>query len=135
MSKLITDIESMSEDNTRLEQVFDSENIQLDHLSELVKQSIKEEEILTLKVYILLKMTEQIQSLFSFQKKQKITLINGGDGEIRTLEWLSPLHAFQACSFDRSDTSPHLKVASKCFSTCISRQTTSSWVCNSHDVL
>jgi hypothetical protein len=31
---------------------------------------------------------------------------NGGDGEIRTLEWLSPLHAFQACSFDRSDTSP-----------------------------
>ena len=96
----------MSEDNTRLEQVFDSENIQLDHLSELVKQSIKEEEILTLKVYILLKMAEQIQSLFSFQKKQKITLINGGDGEIRTLEWLSPLHAFQACSFDRSDTSP-----------------------------
>ena len=35
---------------------------------------------------------------------------NGGDGEIRTLEWLSPLHAFQACSFDRSDTSPHLKL-------------------------
>ena len=31
---------------------------------------------------------------------------NGGDGEIRTLEWLSPLHAFQACSFDRSDTTP-----------------------------
>ncbi len=34
------------------------------------------------------------------------TIKNGGDGEIRTLEWLSPLHAFQACSFDRSDTSP-----------------------------
>ena len=50
MSKLITEIESMSEDNTKLEQVFDSENIQLDHLSELVKQSINEEKILTLKL-------------------------------------------------------------------------------------
>lgn len=35
------------------------------------------------------------------------TIKNGGVGEIRTLEWLSPLNAFQAFSFDRSDTTPH----------------------------
>ena len=40
----------MSEDNTKLEQLFDSEQIQLGHLSELVRQSIREEEILTLKL-------------------------------------------------------------------------------------
>ena len=38
----------------------------------------------------------------SFRKKE-----NGGEREIRTLETLSSLHAFQACSFDRSDISPH----------------------------
>jgi hypothetical protein len=31
---------------------------------------------------------------------------NGGEGGIRTLEQFNPLHAFQACSFSRSDTSP-----------------------------
>ncbi len=31
---------------------------------------------------------------------------DGGDGGIRTHERISPLHAFQACSFNRSDTSP-----------------------------
>ena len=30
----------------------------------------------------------------------------GGEGGIRTLDGLSPIHTFQACSFDRSDTSP-----------------------------
>jgi hypothetical protein len=34
---------------------------------------------------------------------------NGGVGEIRTLEWLSPLHAFQACAFDRSATTPFIE--------------------------
>lgn len=33
---------------------------------------------------------------------------NGGESEIRTREGLSPLHAFQACSFNHSDISPHL---------------------------
>ena len=31
---------------------------------------------------------------------------DGGEGGIRTLDGLSPIHTFQACSFDRSDTSP-----------------------------
>ena len=33
-------------------------------------------------------------------------LKNGGEQEIRTLETLSRLHAFQACSFDHSDNPP-----------------------------
>ncbi len=32
----------------------------------------------------------------------------GGEGGIRTLEAVSRLHAFQACAFDRSATSPHV---------------------------
>ena len=31
----------------------------------------------------------------------------GGEGGIRTLEQFDPLHAFQACSFSHSDTSPY----------------------------
>ena len=30
----------------------------------------------------------------------------GGEGGIRTLDGLSPIHTFQACSLNRSDTSP-----------------------------
>ena len=33
---------------------------------------------------------------------------NGGEGEIRTLETLAHPHAFQACAFDHSATSPKL---------------------------
>ena len=32
---------------------------------------------------------------------------NGGEGGIRTHGRISPTHAFQACSLNRSDTSPH----------------------------
>src|SRR6266571_1673001 len=32
----------------------------------------------------------------------------GGEGGIRTHGWVSPTHAFQACSLNRSDTSPGL---------------------------
>ena len=32
----------------------------------------------------------------------------GGDGEIRTRDTVSRIHTFQACSFNRSDTSPGL---------------------------
>ena len=32
---------------------------------------------------------------------------NGGEGGIRTHGRVSPTHAFQACSLNRSDTSPH----------------------------
>src|SRR3954471_19142386 len=33
---------------------------------------------------------------------------NGGERGIRTLGRVSPTHAFQACSFNHSDISPHL---------------------------
>ena len=32
---------------------------------------------------------------------------NGGEGGIRTLGKVTPTHAFQACSFNHSDTSPY----------------------------
>ncbi len=32
--------------------------------------------------------------------------LNGGEGGIRTLDTLSRIHTFQACSFSHSDTSP-----------------------------
>ena len=38
--------------------------------------------------------------VFFFQQK------NGGENRIRTCEPLARLHAFQACSFNHSDTSP-----------------------------
>jgi hypothetical protein len=37
------------------------------------------------------------------KKKQRL---DGGEGEIRTHGRVSPTHAFQACSLNRSDTSP-----------------------------
>ena len=38
--------------------------------------------------------------------------LGGGEGGIRTLDEVSPIHTFQACSFSRSDTSPVKHVAS-----------------------
>ena len=35
-----------------------------------------------------------------------LKILCGGEGGIRTLDGLSPIHTFQACSFGRSDTSP-----------------------------
>ena len=35
----------------------------------------------------------------------------GGEGGIRTLDTLSRIHTFQACSFSHSDTSPYFFVA------------------------
>ena len=32
----------------------------------------------------------------------------GGEGEIRTLDTISCIHTFQACSLSHSDTSPYL---------------------------
>lgn len=32
----------------------------------------------------------------------------GGEGEIRTLDTVSCIHTFQACSLSHSDTSPYL---------------------------
>src|SRR5262249_33666956 len=39
-------------------------------------------------------------------KKDYISTICGGEGGIRTLETVARLHAFQACAFDHSATSP-----------------------------
>ena len=33
---------------------------------------------------------------------------NGGEKGIRTLDTIARIHAFQACAFDRSATSPYL---------------------------
>ena len=54
----------MSEGNKNIEALFFEEDIQLNHLSELVKQSIKEEELLTTK---LIEMDEE--GAFSFGEK------------------------------------------------------------------
>jgi hypothetical protein len=35
---------------------------------------------------------------------------SGGEEEIRTLDTVSRIHTFQACSFNHSDTSPDLDV-------------------------
>ena len=35
---------------------------------------------------------------------------NGGEKGIRTLETVARLHAFQACAFDHSATSPRIRV-------------------------
>src|SRR5260370_16693013 len=37
---------------------------------------------------------------------RSVTYRNGGEGGIRTHGRISPTHAFQACSLNRSDTSP-----------------------------
>ncbi len=41
----------------------------------------------------------------------RISGMTGGEGGIRTLGRVSPTHAFQACSFSHSDTSPFLPEA------------------------
>ena len=38
--------------------------------------------------------------------RQRIFLLSCGDEGIRTLDRVSPIHTFQACSFNHSDTSP-----------------------------
>ena len=38
---------------------------------------------------------------------EETSRLYGGEGGIRTLEGFNPLHAFQACSFSHSDTSPN----------------------------
>tara|TARA_B100001027_G_scaffold166655_1_gene118528 strand:- start:1003 stop:1143 length:141 start_codon:yes stop_codon:yes gene_type:complete len=37
-------------------------------------------------------------------------LFDGGENGIRTHERVSPLHAFQACAFNHSATSPDYKI-------------------------
>ena len=44
-----------------------------------------------------------VLTLILFKKNKK----NGGENGIRTHERVSPLHAFQACAFNHSATSPN----------------------------
>jgi hypothetical protein len=39
--------------------------------------------------------------------------MNGGERGIRTLETVPRLHTFQACAFDHSATSPHIRLTGK----------------------
>ncbi len=41
---------------------------------------------------------------------QGFSIKSGGEGEIRTLDTISRIHAFQASSFSHSDTSPQLLI-------------------------
>ena len=44
---------------------------------------------------------------------QRLAKINGGERGIRTLETVPRLHTFQACAFDHSATSPHIRLTGK----------------------
>ena len=48
----------------------------------------------------------------------KIGLFDGGENGIRTHERIAPLHAFQACAFDLSATSPRLNYLKYFFEIC-----------------
>lgn len=47
------------------------------------------------------------------QLNQYVMEVTGGEGGIRTLDRFDPIHAFQACSFSHSDTSPKNYLARK----------------------
>jgi hypothetical protein len=53
-------------------------------------------------------MGDQISADFQVICYQGIKESIGGEGGIRTLGKVTPTHAFQACSFNHSDTSPML---------------------------
>jgi hypothetical protein len=48
-----------------------------------------------------------------FVINQRLRKINGGERGIRTLETVPRLHTFQACAFDHSATSPHIRLTGK----------------------
>ncbi len=45
---------------------------------------------------------------FSFLSKKEVFLSHGGENGIRTHDTVSRIHAFQACAFNHSATSPNL---------------------------
>ncbi len=45
---------------------------------------------------------------FSWKTRGFVCIEFGGEGEIRTLDTVSCIHTFQACSLSHSDTSPYL---------------------------
>ena len=51
---------------------------------------------------------ETTKPLTSFEIRGFVFTEYGGEGEIRTLDTVSCIHTFQACSLSHSDTSPYL---------------------------
>ncbi len=51
---------------------------------------------------------EYTKPLASFETRGFVYIEFGGEGEIRTLDTVSCIHTFQACSLSHSDTSPYL---------------------------
>ena len=51
---------------------------------------------------------ECTKPLISFETRGFVYIEFGGEGEIRTLDTVSCIHTFQACSLSHSDTSPYL---------------------------
>lgn len=51
---------------------------------------------------------ETTKPLTSFEIRGSGYIEFGGEGEIRTLDTISCIHTFQACSLSHSDTSPYL---------------------------
>ena len=51
---------------------------------------------------------ETTKPLISLETRGFIYIEFGGEGEIRTLDTISCIHTFQACSLSHSDTSPYL---------------------------
>ena len=41
--------------------------------------------------------------------QHRLMILNGGERGIRTLDRVSPIHAFQACAFNRSAISPKVR--------------------------
>ena len=51
---------------------------------------------------------ECTKPLVSLETRGFVYIEFGGEGEIRTLDTVSCIHTFQACSLSHSDTSPYL---------------------------
>ena len=51
---------------------------------------------------------ETTKPLTSLETRGFVYIEFGGEGEIRTLDTISCIHTFQACSLSHSDTSPYL---------------------------
>lgn len=51
---------------------------------------------------------ETTKPLTSLEIRGFVYIEFGGEGEIRTLDTVSCIHTFQACSLSHSDTSPYL---------------------------
>lgn len=61
-----------------------------------------------LSISLFLQTAETTKPLVSWETRGFVYIEFGGEGEIRTLDTVSCIHTFQACSLSHSDTSPYL---------------------------